>query len=122
MLSFKILTCMFQTVYDTLLFQIELLHFGIVSRHLLQINFEMSQIIMGPLIEFNILLLQVFNFPSNLFYLIQLIRQVLVFMLDLIQLSFDCDHFFVSFSKVFALFLTLGYRFAGGYGSQTTFP
>jgi hypothetical protein len=122
MLSFKILTGMFQIVYDTLLFQIELLRFGIVSRHLFQISFEMSQFIMGPLIEFNILLLQVFNFPSNLFYLIQLIRQVLVFMLDLIQLSFDCDQFFVNFSKVFALFLTLGYRFASGYGSQTTFP
>jgi hypothetical protein len=66
----------FQTSYDTLLFQIGLLHFGIVSCRLFQISLETSQIIMGlltELVEFNILLLQVLNFPNSLFYLIQLI-------------------------------------------------
>jgi hypothetical protein len=34
---------MLQTNYDTLLFQTGLLHFGIVSHHLLQISLETSQ-------------------------------------------------------------------------------
>jgi hypothetical protein len=75
------------------------------------------------LVKLNILSLQVLNFPSNLFYLLQFIGHVLVFMLDPIQLSFDCDQFFVTiFQKFFALFLALGYRFASSYGSQTYFP
>jgi hypothetical protein len=41
------------------------------------------------------LLLQGLSFPTSLFYLIQLIGQVMVFMLDPIQLSFDYDRFFV---------------------------
>ncbi len=94
----KILTGLLQTNYHTLLFQTGLLHFGIVSHHFLQISLEMIQIIMGIPIEqvkLNILLLQILSFPSNLFCLIQLIGQILVFMLDPIQLSFDCDQFFV---------------------------
>ncbi len=94
MLLPEILTSMFQTGYDTLLFQTGLLHFGIILHLSLQINLETSQIILGlliELVELSIFLLQVLNFPSNLFCFIQLIGQVLVFMLDLIQLSFDCD-------------------------------
>ncbi len=121
MLLFEILIGLFQTCYDTLLFQTKLLHFGIVSRHLLQINLETSQIIMGLLIELvklNILLLEVFSFPSSLFYLIQLIKQVLIFMLDPFQLPFDYDQFFdMVLQKSFALFLALNYKFASGCGS-----
>jgi hypothetical protein len=94
----KILTNMFQTDYDTLLFRIGLLHFSIVSHHPLQINLETSQIIMGlpiEMVKFNILLLHIFSFPTSLFYLIQLIGQVMVFISDPIQLSFDYDQFFV---------------------------
>jgi hypothetical protein len=47
------------------------------------------------LVKLNILLLQVFNFPNNLFCLFQLIGQVLILLLDLIHLPFDCDKFFV---------------------------
>jgi hypothetical protein len=87
---------MFQTGYDTMLFQIRLFHFGIISRHQFQISLETNQIIMGfpiELVQFNILLLQVLNFPNNLLYFIQFIRQVLVFMMDPIQLFFYCDQF-----------------------------
>jgi hypothetical protein len=97
MLLLAILTSMLQIGYDTLLFQIGPLHFGIVSRHSLQINLETSQIIMGlpiELVELNILLLHVLNFPNIPFYLVQLIGHFLVIMLDLIQLSFDYDHLF----------------------------
>ncbi len=93
-LLLEILTSMLRTGYDTLLFQIGLLHFGIISNHSLQISLETNQIIMGlpiELVEFNIFLLHVFNFPNILFYLIQFIRQVLVIMLDPTQLSFDYD-------------------------------
>jgi hypothetical protein len=54
----KILTGMFQIGYDTSLFQTGLFHFGIILRHLLQINLETNQIIMGlpiKLVELNIL-------------------------------------------------------------------
>jgi hypothetical protein len=94
MLLPKILMGMFQTGYNTLLFETGLLYFGIISRHLLQISLETGQIIMGlPIepVELNILLLHVLNFPSSMFCLIQLIGHVLVFMLDPIQLSFDYD-------------------------------
>jgi hypothetical protein len=56
----EILIGLFQTNYDTLLFQIRLLHFGIILHHSLQINLEIIQIIMGlplELVEFGILLL-----------------------------------------------------------------
>jgi hypothetical protein len=93
MLLSKFLTSLFQIRYDTLLFQIKLFHFGVIPHHLLQINLEMVQIIMGflvELIELNIFLLQVFNFP-NMFCFFQLIGQVLVLMLDLIHFPFDYD-------------------------------
>jgi hypothetical protein len=48
------------------------------------------------MVELNIFLLQVINFPNNLFFFIQLMGQVLVFMLDPIQLSFDHDQIFVT--------------------------
>ncbi len=95
MLLLEILTSTLQTDYDTLLFKIGLLHFGIIFYHPLQINLEMSQIIMGLPIELSILLLQILSFPSKFFYLIQLIRHILVFLLDLIQLSLDYDQLFV---------------------------
>jgi hypothetical protein len=86
----------------------------------------MSQIIMGipiKLVELNILLLHVFSFPSNLFCLIQFIWQDLVFMLDPIQLSFDCDQIFVTkFFKVLCIISSLGYKFIGGYESQIDIP
>jgi hypothetical protein len=99
MLLPKILTCRLQTGYNTLLFQIGFLHFGIIVHHPLQISLETNQIIMCFLIEMvelNIFLLQVINFPNNLFFFIQLMGQVLVFMLDPIQLSFDHDQIFVT--------------------------
>ncbi len=55
----KILKGLFQIEYDTL-FQIWLIHFGVVMRHSLQINLEMLQIIVSfpiKLVEFNTLLL-----------------------------------------------------------------
>jgi hypothetical protein len=94
MLFSKVLIGLFQTGCDTLLFQISLLHFGIIMYHLLQINLETFQIIVGfpvELIKLNILLLQVFNFPNNFFCLFQLIGKVLVLMLNPIHLSFDYD-------------------------------
>jgi len=94
MLFLEILTSTLQTSYDILLFQTRLLHFGIISRNSLQINLETNQIIMGlpiELVKLNILLLKILSFPSSLFYLIQLIGQILVFMLDPIQLSFEYD-------------------------------
>ncbi len=94
-----ILPGLFQIGYDILLFLIELLHFGIILCHSLQTLLETIQIIVGllvELVEFDILLLQVFSVPSRLFCLIQLIGQVLVFMLDLTHLSFDYDQFFVT--------------------------
>jgi hypothetical protein len=103
MLFPKILIGMLQTGYDTLLFQIGLLHFGIISCYPLQFNLVTSQIIMGlpiELVELNILLLQVLSFPSSLICLIQLIGQVLVLMLNLIQLSFDCDQLFVKVLQI----------------------
>jgi hypothetical protein len=81
----KILTSLFQTDYDTMLFQIGFLHFGIILCHSFQINLEVIQIIVGLIIELvkvDILLPRVFSFPSSMFCLFQLIRQVLVFMLD----------------------------------------
>jgi hypothetical protein len=57
---FEVLIGLFQTGYDTLLFQTRLLHFGIISNHLLQINLETLQIIVGfpiELIKLGILLL-----------------------------------------------------------------
>jgi hypothetical protein len=104
MLLLKILTSLVQTSYDTLLSQIGLLHFGIISHHLLQINLEMIQIIMGllvELVEFNILLLHVLSIPSSLLCLIQLIGHVLVFMLDLTHLSFDCKQLFVMVLQIY---------------------
>ncbi len=56
------------------MFQIGLFHFGIVSRHPLQINLENNQIIMGipiVLVELIILLLQFLSFLNNLFCLIK---------------------------------------------------
>jgi hypothetical protein len=50
----------------------------------------------SEMVELNKLLLHVLSFSNNLFCLIQFIGQVLVFMLDPIQLSFDCDQFFVT--------------------------
>jgi len=88
-----------QIGYDTLLFQIGLLHFGIISHHLLQISLETIQIIMGiliELVELGIFLLQVFDFPNIMFCLIQLNGHVLVFMLNPIHLSFDYDQFVVT--------------------------
>jgi hypothetical protein len=90
----KILIGFFRSGYDTMLFQTKFFHFGIIIRHSLQINLEKIQIIVSlpvELVELSIFLLQGFSLPSNLFYLHQLIRQVLVFMLDLIQLSFNYD-------------------------------
>jgi hypothetical protein len=52
------------------------------------------------LVKLNILLLKVLKFPSSLFCLIQLIEQVMVFMLDLIELSFDYDQFFVAILQI----------------------
>jgi hypothetical protein len=98
LLFFEVLTSLFQSGYDTLLFQTKLLNFGIIACHSLHIILETLQIIVGFLVElvkFDILLLQVLNFPNNLLCLFQLIRQVLVFMLDPIHLSFDFDQFFV---------------------------
>jgi hypothetical protein len=68
MLFLEILIGMFQTGYDTLLFQTKLLHFGILLCHLLQISLETNQIIMGlpiELVELNILLLEVFFFLAT---------------------------------------------------------
>jgi hypothetical protein len=99
MLLLEILTNMLQTGYDTMLFQIGLFHFGTILRHLLQISLVTIQIIVGLLVElgeFDILLLQVLSLLSGMFYLFQLIGQVLVFMLDLIQLFFNYDQFFVT--------------------------
>ncbi len=67
------------------------------SHPLFQISSKTSQIITGFLIELAelcILLLQVFK-KFNMFCLIQLIGQVLVFLLDPIQLPFDYDQFFI---------------------------
>jgi len=98
LLLLEVLTSLFQTGYDTLLFQTGFLHFGIVSHHSLLINLGTIQIIMGlpiELVKLNILLLQVLNFPRSLFCLLQLTRHVLVFMLDPIQFSFDCERLFL---------------------------
>jgi hypothetical protein len=98
MLLFEVLTYLLQTGYDTLSFQTRLLHFGVVLRHLFQINLETLQIIMCfpvQLVELKILLLQVFSFPNILFCFFQLIGDVLVLMLDPIHLPLDYDQFFV---------------------------
>jgi hypothetical protein len=85
MLLLEILTGLLQTSYDTLLFQIGLFHFSIILCHLLQINLEMIQILVGllvELVELGIFLLQVLSLSSSLLCLIQLIGQVMVFMLN----------------------------------------
>jgi hypothetical protein len=51
MLFFEVLIGLFQTDYDTMLFQTGLLHFGIISRHSLHINLETFKIIVGFPIE-----------------------------------------------------------------------
>lgn len=69
-----------------------------VPHHSPKFSLETFQIIVSfpiELIEFDIFLLQVFNLPNNLFYLFQLVGQVLVFMLDLCQLPFNYDQLFV---------------------------
>jgi hypothetical protein len=125
LLLLEILTSLLQTSYDTMLFQTRFLQFGIISHHSLQINLEIIQIIVGLLIElgeFNILLLQVLCLPSSLFCLFQLIGHVLIFMLDHIQLSFDCHPSFVMvFQSLLHWFLALGYRFADSCGFRTGF-
>jgi hypothetical protein len=98
----EVLICLLQTDYDTL-FQIGLLHFGIISCHSFQISLEMLQIIMGfliDLVKFNIFLLQVLSFPNNLFYFYQFIGHVLVLVLDLIHLSFDYNQLFFMVLKI----------------------
>ncbi len=82
----KILIGLFQTNYDTMLFQIWLFHFGIILRHLFQIRLETIQFIVGllvELVEIGILLLQVLTLPISLLSFIQLVGQVF--------LSFDYD-------------------------------